>query len=206
MSALIQEDILPEQILQAALQLYQKHGLKKVTMDDVSKAIGKSRSALYYYYKNRDEIFEAVMDALIRGVVNEITEAVSKADAVAAKLRAFCLTKVKTSEDRKAFFSAIEAGMDADEISRHAQLMSDVHKRLMHAESALLKSVLTAGIRRGEIRGLKPKEQDMLIFILLSGIRGIRRELLQENSFAKLPAAVDTLTGMAMTWLEDKEE
>ncbi|WP_118972919.1 TetR/AcrR family transcriptional regulator [Taibaiella koreensis] len=205
MPLVLQEDILPEQILQAALHLYRKHGLKKVTMDDVSKAIGKSRSSLYYYYKNRDEIFEAVMDTLIRDVINEIEVAVSKAATVADKLRAFCLTKVKTSEDRKAFFSAIEAGMDFDEMSRHAQYMSQVHKRLMAAEATMLKAVLAGGAKSKEIRTLKPKELETLIFVLLGGIRGIRRELQQESSFARLEPAVDTLTGMTMQWLKKED-
>ncbi|WP_187774774.1 TetR/AcrR family transcriptional regulator [Pedobacter sp. BS3] len=199
----IQEDILPEQILQAALQLYLRHGLKKVTMDDVSKVIGKSRSTLYYYYKNRDEIFEAVMDALIREVLDEITRTVDQADTVENKIRAFCLAKIKTSEDRRPVFTAMEAGMDADEISRHAKTMSGVHRRLMKAEAELLKKVLTTGVKNSQIRPLRPKEQDMLIFILLSGIRGIRREMRHENNFSNLKPAVDTLTAMAMKWLAE---
>ncbi len=202
MSTLLQEDILRDQILQAALQLYQKLGLRKVTMDDVAKAIGKSRSTLYYSYKNRDDIFEAVMDALIREVTGEIGAAMHKAVTLRGQLRAFCLTKVKTSEDRRPFFTAIEAGMSADEMSHHTRTISNIHKRLMRAEGGLLKAALAKGISAGEIRPLKPKEQELLIFILLSGIRGIRRELLQEESFARLQPAVDTLTGMAMSWLE----
>ena len=93
----IQEDILPEQILQAAMQLYQKHGLKKVTMDDVSKVIGKSRSSIYYYYKSKDEIFEAVLEMLVADVINEISTAVDKVSTLEEKIRAFCLSKVKTS-------------------------------------------------------------------------------------------------------------
>jgi AcrR family transcriptional regulator len=200
--SIAQEDILPEQILQAASQLFLKHGLKKVTMDDVSRLIGKSRSSLYYYYKNRDEIFEAVMDALIHEVVDEMAEAVKNAVSVEEKIRAFCLTKVKTSEDKKAFFSSMEAGMDAEEISWHNQIMSDVHKRLMAAESSLLKTMFSAGVKSGEIRKLKPKELDSLIFILLSGIRGIRREMRYENDFSKLGTSVDTLTAIIMSWLK----
>jgi AcrR family transcriptional regulator len=200
---LIQDDILPGQILQAALQLYLKHGLRKVTMDDVSKVIGKSRSSLYYYYKNRDEIFEAVMDALISEVQGEIAAAVDHADSVEDKIKAFCLTKVKTSEDKKDFFSSIEAGMDAEEISRHNQVMSDVHKRLIKSETSILKKVFSAAVKNGEIRALKPKELSTLIFILLSSIRGIRREMRHENDFSKLGSTVEALTAITMSWLTE---
>jgi len=202
MSSALQEDMLPEQILQAAYQLYQKHGLKKVTMDDVSKAIGKSRSALYYYYKNRDEIFEAVLDRLIRQVKQEIAIAMDNTTGVAQKIRAFCLAKIRTSEEKKSFFSAIETGLDAEEMSRHAQFMNDVHRRMMQAETELLKPMLQAGAKAGEIRPLKPREQESLIFVLQSGVRGIRRELALEDSFSRLNTAVDTFTAMTVAWLQ----
>lgn len=197
----VHNDILPEQILQAALQLYLKHGLKKVTMDDVSKVIGKSRSALYYYYKNRDEIFDAVMEMLICNVMNEITLAVDRAGSTEDKIRAFGLTKIKVSEDKKDVFAAMEAGMNADEISRHAKTINDIHKKLMKAESGLLKAVFSDGLKKGEIRPLKSKEQDTLIFILLSSIRGIRREMRNENDFSNLKLTINTLTAMVMKWL-----
>lgn len=197
----IQEDILPEQILQAAMQLYQKHGLKKVTMDDVSKVIGKSRSSIYYYYKSKDEIFEAVLEMLVADVINEISTAVDKVSTLEEKIRAFCLSKVKTSEDKKALFVALEAGMDAEEMSKHASVMITIHKLLMKQEAALLKKVLSANTKKGNIRTLKPKEQDTFIFIIQSGIRGIKREMQHDNDFSKLDTTVDILANMATKWL-----
>ena len=197
----IQEDILPQQILQAAMQLYQKHGVKKVTMDDVSKAIGKSRTAIYYYYKNRDEIFDAVMDALISEVIGEISQAVNNAISIKDKIKTFCFTKVQTSIARRSLFKAIETGMDAEEISRHSQVMTELHKRLMRQETSLLKKVLSEGSKSGMVRELKPKESGMLIFIILSGIRGVKREMSYDNDFSKLDYAASVLAEMATKWL-----
>lgn len=198
----VQEDVLPGQILQAALHLYQKYGLNKVTMDDVSKAIGKSRATLYYYYKSRDEIFEAVMEQLMHEVMDEMERAVKQADSVEDKIRAFCLTKIRISEERKPFFGAMEAGMGEDEISAYAALMSGFHQRLMQEEESLLKKMLSAGMKQNKIRLLKLKERRMLIFVLLSGVRGIKRELQHKNDFGDLHAAVDTFTDMAVKWLQ----
>lgn len=198
----IVEDVLPEQILQAALQLYLKYGVKKVTMDDVAKLIGKSRTAIYYYYKNRDEIFDAVMQTLVHEVLGEIRQETDKADNLQAKLRAFCLAKIKSSESRRTIFSAMEQGMDADEISRHTQTMNSLHKQMMKGEAALLKSIISEGRANENIRPLKTKEMERLIFVLLSGIRGIKREMNHENDFSDMDAVIGTLVGMAMRWLE----
>lgn len=199
----IQEELLPEQILRAAMQLYQKYGLKKVTMDDVSKVIGKSRSSIYYYYKNRDEIFEAVLEMLVTDVIGEISAAVDKVPTLEAKIRAFCLSKIKTSEDKKALFVTLEAGMDADEMSKHASVMVTIHRHLMKQEAALLGKVLSLSAKNGEIRALRPKEQDRFIFIIQSSIRGVKREMQYDNDFSKLDSTVEILANMATGWLRE---
>src|ERR1700744_973123 len=90
----IKEDVIQEQILQAAKRLFQVHGLHKITMDDVAKAIGKGRSSLYYYYKSKDEIFNAVMDIEINHMLNAMASAVNLVPTVEQKINAFYITKL----------------------------------------------------------------------------------------------------------------
>ena len=56
-------------------------------MDDVAKAIGKGRSSLYYYYKSKDEIFDAVMQIEIGDLVGAIAIAVNNVETVERKRR-----------------------------------------------------------------------------------------------------------------------
>jgi AcrR family transcriptional regulator len=197
----IQEDMLPEQILKAALQLYQQYGIRKVTMDDVSRMIGKTRTTLYYYYKNKEELFEAVMDMLVKEITDEIAAAMNEAASLREKIAAFCSAKIKTAGERKAVLTALENGMDPNEISGHSKAMLEIHKRLMKRESALLKKSISFSMNNGEIRQLKPRETDMLVFIILTGIRGIKREMNYDNDFSKLNYAINTLADMAVCWL-----
>jgi len=39
-----------EQILQEAKLLFSHYGINKTSMEDIAKAINKTKSALYYYY------------------------------------------------------------------------------------------------------------------------------------------------------------
>lgn len=83
------DDITQEEILRAALRLYQKFGPTKVTMDDVATASGRSRTSLYYYYKNRDEIFQAVVEKIADEMAVEIRQAVAAAVTLPDKIYAF---------------------------------------------------------------------------------------------------------------------
>ncbi|MCS3532951.1 TetR/AcrR family transcriptional regulator [Chryseobacterium sp. JUb7] len=195
MSSNTEQDQLPQQILETASGLYLKYGLKKVTMDDISKAIGKSRTTIYYYYKNREEVFQAVLDNLIKEVIAEIGMRMTEQQSFERKISAFCLAKVKTSEERASFFRAIEAGMDAEERSKH---INEAHNRMMEAEKNLLLKVFSEGIDANEISKLPIDEQKSIIFILQSGIRGIRREMGLKNNFENLHQIVNTLTSMVI--------
>jgi AcrR family transcriptional regulator len=190
----IKEDLIQEQILQAAHQLFKQHGLSKVTMDDVAKAIGKGRSSLYYYYKSKDEIFEAVMDSEIRKMFTEVSRAVDKVSTVEQKIRAFCMTKLKILAKKRGAYNAMDVGMDANEMSNFTKTKHAHHRRIMKQEGALIRQILIDGVEKGELSALSQKDQDVLIFVLLSSVRGIKQEMVIENDFSGIEPVVAALT------------
>ena len=198
-----QDDIIQQEILKAAIRLYQKFGPNGFTMDDLAAAAGRSRTSLYYYYKNRDEIYQAVMDKIARDIAAGIRQAVAAAETLRDKIYAFCDTKLKTSEEWKKVFSAMMATMDAEEQSNHAKVMYSWHKRLIHYESVILNEILADATRRKEMRVISASEQDTLIFLLYSGIRGVRREIFELNDPHDLKAALQLLTDMVVKWLKN---
>jgi AcrR family transcriptional regulator len=63
-------------------------------MEDVAQAIGKGKSTLYYYYKSKEEIFEAMMDLEVTQVLRHIRLAVAQSITATAQLEAFYTTKI----------------------------------------------------------------------------------------------------------------
>jgi AcrR family transcriptional regulator len=51
------EDLVRDEILRAARELFQTYGLTKTTMEDIAEAAGKEKSTLCYYFKNKEEVF-----------------------------------------------------------------------------------------------------------------------------------------------------
>jgi AcrR family transcriptional regulator len=194
----LKEDVIQYQILQAAKRLFQVHGLHKVTMDDVAKAIGKGRSSLYYYYKSKDEIFDAVMDIEFKEMLNAIAQAINQESTVEQKINAFCVTKLKVLREKRVFYNTLDAGMDADEMSHFNKTKVIHHNLIMKQEGALLSQILTGGIEKGELHAMIQKDLDMLIFVLLSSLHGLKREMVMANNFEEIEPAVNALTHMVM--------
>lgn len=51
-------------ILDAAFQTFFHYGIKRTTMDDIARAAGMSRPALYLVYKNKSDIYRACVLAM----------------------------------------------------------------------------------------------------------------------------------------------
>jgi AcrR family transcriptional regulator len=172
----IKEELIQEQILQAAGQLFHKYGLHKVTMDDVARAIGKGRSSLYYYYKSREEILAAVLGLELDAMVDEVARAVDQASSVEEKIYAFCVTKLNGVHRWRTLYSSLETDMDADTLSAFKTAKQSIRGRFIERQRALVRQILLDGIAQGELRERKEQELDMQAFVLLTSIAGFKQE------------------------------
>ncbi|MDB5005780.1 MAG: transcriptional regulator, TetR family [Mucilaginibacter sp.] len=184
------EDSIQQQIIQAAQQLFQVHGLQKVTMDDVAREIGKRRSSLYYYYKNKEEILDAAIDVEMRCILAELTQAVDAAPNLEEKISAYCMSRLKRSQKTREFYTMVDSGMNAGEMSDYTKVIHTMHTRFRQLEIPLLRKILNFGIETGRLRAMDLKEQDALIFVLLSSIQGFKKEIIVKKSFNNIKPAV----------------
>lgn len=54
-----------ENILEKVSELYNKYGIKSVTMDDVARELGISKKTLYQYVENKNELVSKVLDFVL---------------------------------------------------------------------------------------------------------------------------------------------
>lgn len=54
-----------ERIIEEAFKLFLNHNFEKVSISDLEQAIGKTRGAIFYFFKNKEELFNEVIDTYI---------------------------------------------------------------------------------------------------------------------------------------------
>ena len=64
-------------------------------MDDIAYAAGKGKSSLYYYFKNKEEVFEAVVAHEAEHLVNEINASINVSKPAVEKLRSYVNIRMK---------------------------------------------------------------------------------------------------------------
>lgn len=138
----------------------------------------------------------------INDMLTAIARAVDQTATVEQKINAFCVSKLKVLREKKAFFNTLDAGMDADAMSHFNQKKIILHNLIMKQEGALFSQIITYGIENGELRTMSEKDQQMLTFVLLSSLHGIKREMIMANNFKTIEPAVNTLTHLIMHGLK----
>ena len=63
-----------EKLVDVARQLFAKQGLENTTMNDIAVTSGKGRRTLYTYFKNKEEIYWAVIEGELERLSERMNE------------------------------------------------------------------------------------------------------------------------------------
>lgn len=61
-----------EKILESAKGLFQQHGIKLVTLDDIAHHLSISKKTIYEHFRNKEEIADAVAEEIIEESIQKI--------------------------------------------------------------------------------------------------------------------------------------
>lgn len=69
---------LEKKIVETAKQVFMEKGFQNTSMSDIAAAVGISRTALHYYFRTKDKIFQAVFGTLVLSFTPKIQDILSK--------------------------------------------------------------------------------------------------------------------------------
>lgn len=75
----IQSEQTRQQIIEAATRLFARKGFYGTTISDLTQAVGLTKGALYYHFKDKDDIFFAVVESVRRIWEQSVGEQVENA-------------------------------------------------------------------------------------------------------------------------------
>lgn len=78
-----------QQILDAAIAVFARYGVRKATMGDIAEQAGISRQTLYARYSNKEEIIAAAMQLIAEHVCHEVREGWGPAQSIGERIDIF---------------------------------------------------------------------------------------------------------------------
>jgi len=187
-------------ILHSAEKLFQHYGLKKTTMEDIAKAMGKGKSTLYYYYCSKEEIFEAVVKKDIGEVFRLTEQAVEFAETAVNKFRAFAVTKINALQNKSNLYQLVRG-----DIQESRKCLVHVKEDYSLQEINLVKKILSFGISSGEFGNVSTDDLDILPLIIVSAFVGLERDLFVDKKFADLETRMDSIVNILINGLRNNQ-
>ena len=134
-----------ERLLEVAHQLFTSNGVERTTMNDIATASDKGRRTIYTYFKNKREIYEAVIER--------------ESDAIVMKLRGIVNSDLEPEEKLRRFLNARFDIVEETIRTSTTQLLSYLtldYKRLerirllaVAKEQELIKEMIDEGVGKG---------------------------------------------------------
>jgi len=170
-----------EMLVDTARKLFAVKGFENTTMNDIAQASQKGRRTLYTYFKNKEEVYFAVVE-------HELFQLADKLKLVAQK---------ETSPDLR-LVEYIYTRMDAikEVVTRNGNLKADffrdgrqverVRRKLDISEKAILKEIITEGSEQNVFNISSPDVVSLMVHQALKGfeipyIRGELKNLMVEK-------------------------
>ncbi len=131
-------------LVEVARQLFAKNGLEKTTMNDIAIASGKGRRTLYTYFKNKEAIYVAVIEAELERLSEKMDEVAARKISPQQKIIELIYTHLNMIKE-----SVMRNGNLRAEFFRNIWMVERVRKNFDMFEVEILRKVFAEGKEEG---------------------------------------------------------
>jgi len=152
-------------IILTASRIFSHYGFRKTTMDEISRALKKGKSSLYYYFGSKEEIFEAVVLYEANQLRKQLTHAIKEVESPPEKLRNYIYVRMKTFAKLSNYYNAV-----FDKNLDHYEFIEKIRSRYDREELAILRLLVYVGNSRGVFKVEDSEYTAMAIQTMLKGM------------------------------------
>lgn len=175
-------------ILSAAQTLFLAQNYAEVTMDDIAQAAGVTKGALYHHFANKEALYVAMMQAVLREKQELFRAAADSPGTCRKRLRRVTKTFLELPRERRDLIKLVRRDINI--------FKGPVRNQLVRAyQSALPEQIgiiIREGIRDGELADADPR---LLSWLHVAMVEVILTRY-AENVFKSQDEAVDFVTSL----------
>ena len=181
-----EKEAVRKEIIQVARGLFSRYGFRKTTMEDIAHATHKGKSSLYYYFPNKEEVFQAVIvheAAVLRKVLREHTEHIHDA---AQKLKDHIRIRMKTMKTLVSYYNEAKHEHDS-----HYSFIENLRDKFDRDEMEAIREILDEGIRQGQFQ---PLDTSLAAKALVTALKGLEYPLVWQGEQDDLEKRLEKMT------------
>jgi AcrR family transcriptional regulator len=162
-----------DELIETSKYVFGKYGFKKTTMDDIAAATRRGKTSLYYYFKNKDEIFQAVINKEAENLKANITKALKNISSPEEKIKIYILERMKTLYNLTGFYKTIK-----DELIDHLHFINEARRQFDKDEAEMIKIILLEGISKNKF---KLDDIDLTASSIITLLKGVEVQFFVYN-------------------------
>lgn len=167
-----------QMLVDVARQLFAKSGKNNVTMNDIATASQKGRRTLYTYFKNKNDIYLAVIDKELKLLQEKLQVVINKPLAPDAMLIDYIFTRMLAVKEAVTRNGSLRADFFRDIYEvEHARRRADVW------ETQQLKGILDKGVDEGVF---ECDNTDIASIIMFYAMKGVEQPYLRKGVSHKI--------------------
>ena len=154
-----------ERLVEVARQLFARSGVENTTMNDIAQASSKGRRTLYTYFKNKDEIYQAVVESEIDKLNKMLMEVASKDLPADEKLITYIYSRLDAVKALVFRNGTLRANLFRD-----IWTVEKIRKDFDLRDIEVIKGILDEGIAQGLFNVPDP---DIMASVLHHALKGL---------------------------------
>jgi len=186
-----------EVIIRAATEMFAQYGYKKATLESIGQSIGKVKSYVYYYFKNKEDLFEAVIDREVEQLRSKFQQILTSDMPASKKLEEYTKRRMSLIFQLANYFSLISNG-----VLINPSLTDKLRRKYDEKEVEHIKEILTQGVDAGEFR---IKDVDLASLGFFTVLKGLEIPLFTSNeSQTNINHRIDDLLSIIFNGIRSK--
>ncbi|MHA2250674.1 MAG: TetR/AcrR family transcriptional regulator [Candidatus Kariarchaeaceae archaeon] len=159
-----------EQILSAASQCFARFGYKKTTLEDIGKMIGLNKASIYYYFKNKEEIFTTIALGEFKQFMDKLHQRIEEKKDCEAKILEYFENNLRFWSEQSSVLTQLTEIEPAD--LQHLMASGrEIYIRIEDGEKLFFSKILQDCIKNGHIQDCDVKKTTEFMFALADGIK-----------------------------------
>ena len=152
-------------LIEVARQLFARKGIENTTMNDIAEASDKGRRTIYTYFKNKREIYNAVVQSESSQMLARLQELLKQPLTPEQKLMNFIFIRFESVKEIVLRNGSLRAGFFRD-----VRKVERARRSTSAQEFSILKKILSEGVQKGMFR---IKHIDQTTTIMLYSLHGL---------------------------------
>lgn len=155
-----------EQILKAASESFSRFGFEKTTLDDIGRAAKLNKASLYYYFKNKEEIFMQVILSESETYIAGLQEKVMKFSTCEEKIQSYLSERLKYHRE------VVNLHQLSLELVQQIQpIFDNLYTIILEKEVAFIAKILAEGNANQEIKAIDTQQVAESLLMVADGLK-----------------------------------